>query len=76
MTRRDLLKVFTIEGGLSARSQRTYVGRDCPYFKVDFEFKAVGPADGAVGSEMSHLEGSQDIIVKMSRPYLQPTVSD
>jgi hypothetical protein len=76
MTRRDLLKVFTTEGGLSGRLQRTYVSRDCPYFKVDFEFKAVGPADGGVGSQMTHLEGSQDIIVKMSRPYLQPTISD
>jgi hypothetical protein len=76
MRRSDLLKVFTIEGGLSARSQRTYVSRDCPYFKVDFDFKPVGPADGGVGSEMTHLEGSRDIIVKMSRPYLQFAISD
>jgi hypothetical protein len=76
MTRHDLLTVFTTEGGLSTRLQRTYVSRDCPYFKVDFEFKAVGPADGGVGNQMGRLEGSQDIIVKMSRPYLQNSIED
>jgi hypothetical protein len=31
MTRQDLLAVFTTEGGLSTREQRTYVSRDCQY---------------------------------------------
>jgi len=31
MTRKALLKVFTTEGGLSTRLQRTYVSRNCPY---------------------------------------------
>jgi hypothetical protein len=35
MTRSDLLKVFTTEGGLSWSSQRTYAYRQCPYIKVD-----------------------------------------
>jgi hypothetical protein len=35
MTRADLLRVFTVEGGLSSRTTRTYVSLDCPLFKVD-----------------------------------------
>ena len=31
MTRSDLMKVFTTEGGLSKTSQRTYVYRQCPF---------------------------------------------
>jgi hypothetical protein len=62
MTRDDLLKVFGMEGGLSTRSHRTFVSRDCPYFKVDVEFRTVGRAGD---------EGRQDVIVKISRPYLQ-----
>jgi hypothetical protein len=38
MTRSTLLTVFTTEGGLSTVSHRTYVSRECPYFKVDVEF--------------------------------------
>jgi hypothetical protein len=50
MTRTDLLKVFTTEGGLSTGLQRTFVSQDCPYFKVDVEFEAVGrPSRDATG---------------------------
>src|SRR5262245_11285252 len=42
MTRTDLLKVFTTEGGLSTGLTRTYVYRECPYIKVDVEFEPVG----------------------------------
>jgi hypothetical protein len=76
MTREDLLKVFTTEGGLSTALQRTFVSRDCPYFKIDVTFEAVGrpsrDGDGRVTLE----EGSQDIIVQVSRPYLQFRISD
>jgi hypothetical protein len=75
MTRDDLLKVFTTEGGISTRTQRTYVSRDCPYFKVDVEFKAVGPP-GRNGVEMSFGESSADIVLKISRPYLAFSILD
>jgi len=42
MTREALYRVFTTEGGLSTGLRRTFVSRDCPYFKVDVEFQAVG----------------------------------
>jgi hypothetical protein len=44
MTRTDLLRVFATEGGVSTPLHRTFVNRDCPYFKVDVEFRAVGRA--------------------------------
>ena len=76
MTRGALLKVFTIEGGLFNRNHRTFVSRDCPYFKVEVEFEAVGqPGRGGDGG-ISPTESSQDIIVKISKPYLQFSVAD
>jgi hypothetical protein len=49
MTRETPLTVFTTEGGLSTGLVRTFVSRDCPYFKVDVEFQAAGQA--ATGTE-------------------------
>jgi hypothetical protein len=70
MTRADLLTVFTEEGGLSTRTQRTYVYRLCPYVKVDVEFTPItNPHD--------HLtELSNDKILKISRPYLEYSIAD
>ncbi len=76
MTRSDLLKVFTTEGGISTGLRRTYVSRDCPYFKVDVEFEAVGRPSRDANGRTTLVEGSQDIIVKISRPYLQWQVGD
>jgi hypothetical protein len=70
MTRTDLLTVFATEGGLSTPLHRTFVNRDCPYFKVDVEFRAVGRASHDGDGRETMVEGSQDIIVKISRPYL------
>jgi hypothetical protein len=71
MTRSDLLKIFTTEGGLFSGLQRTFVSRDCPYFKVDVEFEAIGrpshDRDGWVTLE----EDGRDVIVKISKPYLE-----
>ena len=68
MTRADLLKVFTTEGGIWQRTGRTYVSLDCPYFKVDVRFQVVG--------EPGLIENSQDIVTQISRPYLQFMVLD
>lgn len=63
MTRKDLNALFTTEGGLVAIPpvHRTFVSRDCPYFKVDVDFELVA----------SPGEDPRDTIVKVSRPYLQ-----
>jgi hypothetical protein len=76
MTRTDLLKVFATEGGLSSALRRTFVSKDCPYFKVDVEFRAVGRASRDGDGRETMVEGSQDIIMKMSRPYLGFSIAD
>ena len=76
MTRADLLKVFTTEGGLSSALNRTYVYRDCPYIKVDVEFEPVGrPARDAEG-RVTRVEANEDVIKKISKPYLEWMVID
>jgi hypothetical protein len=66
MTRSDLMKVFTSEGGLSTTSRRTYVYRQCPFLKVDAEFAASSRDE----------ELPTDKIVKTSRPYLAWSIGD
>lgn len=76
MTRQELLTVFTIEGGLSTGLQRTFVSRDCPYFKIDVQFKAVGRQDRDREGRVTLVEDNRDIIVKISKPYLQFSILD
>jgi len=76
MTRADLLKVFTTEGGLSTGLTRTYVYRECPYIKVDVEFEPVGrPARNAEG-RVTLVESGEDVIRTISKPYLAWMVID
>ena len=76
MTRKTLLTVFTTEGGLSTGLQRTFVSRDCPYFKVDVEFQAFGRSDRDEEGRVTLVERDEDIILKVSTPYLQFGVTD
>jgi len=70
MTREQLLKVFTIEGGASNRLHRTYVYKRCPYIKVNVEFIPVGNPD----NRSTEMPG--DKIRSISRPFLQYAVVD
>jgi hypothetical protein len=76
MTRKTLFTAFTTEGGLSTGVQRTFVSRDCPYFKVDVEFQAVGRPDRDEEGRVTLIEGDEDIILKVSTPYLQFSIMD
>ena len=67
MTRRELLSVFDADGGLSTRTQGTYIYKHCPYIKVDVAF---WPADRGAA------EKAGDRIVRISRPYLAHPVYD
>jgi hypothetical protein len=58
---------------LSTRLRQTFVSRDCPYFKVDVDFQAVGDEDGV---RAALLEDGRDVIRTISRPYLQFTIAD
>jgi len=63
MTRSDLLRVFTTEGGLSTRTRRTYVLKQCRTIKVDVEFSISG-------------RKAEDKITQISKPYLDYGISD
>lgn len=67
-TRADLLKIYTTEGGISTRSWRKYVYKECPFIKVDVEFK---PTD-----DDKWTEKPGDIITKISKPYLEWSIMD
>jgi len=68
MTRKELLKVFRKDGGISSRTRRIYVYKDCPYIKVDAVFLAVG----AVGPD----ESDYDQLMNISPPYLAYSIMD
>ena len=70
MTREDLLKIFTTEGGLSNRRHRTYVYKQCPYIKVRVDFEAAVNADDVLA------EMPEDRIVEISMPFLQYSIGD
>lgn len=63
MTRSDLLRVFTTEGGLSTRTHRTYVLKQCRTIKVDVEFSISGNEE-------------EDKITQISKPYLDYGIYD
>lgn len=76
MTRADLLKVFTVEGGLSTGVERTFVSQQCPYFKVDVKFRAVGRPGEDKDGRVTLIEDQRDEIVSISTPYLAFSIMD
>jgi len=70
------MRVFTTEGGLFTALRRTFVSRDCPYFKVDITFRRVADyrSDGSRVGFLQEL--GSDVITTISRPYLQFTIAD
>jgi hypothetical protein len=70
MRRKDLVGIFTTEGGLSNRSQRSYVHVDCPYIKVNIRFKAPSVEANPLK------EHPDDIIESVSQPFLQWSTMD
>ena len=70
MTRSDLLRVFQEEGGISTRTSRRYVFRECKYIKVDVEFEPVGEPENKAS------QSPGDKIIKISKPFLEWTISD
>jgi len=70
MTREDLLRACTVEGGLSTRTHRTYVLKGCPYIKIDVQFLPVGKEQDGLA------ESPNDKILKISKPYLEYSHTD
>lgn len=73
MTREALLGVFTTESGPWTSMQRRFVSRDCPFFKVDVEFRR---AIGRAKRDWRHDEDPTDVILTISRPYLEFGIFD
>ena len=70
MTRADLTRVFTDEGGVFTRKQQRFVYRECPYIKVDVEFEAMGQV------EEQMVGRSEDKITRISKPFLEWSIND
>jgi hypothetical protein len=70
MHRSDVLKVFATEGGLSTAQHRTYFYRGCPYpyIKVDVDFRLSEPTQRE--------ERPTDVVTKISKPYLDWSITD
>jgi hypothetical protein len=76
MTRLDLLQVFKPEGRPPTPTTKglrrgRFVGEDCPYFKIDVEFEPVARPDIGYGLLGFSPEDNRDVILKVSRPYVQ-----
>jgi hypothetical protein len=69
MTRADILKNFTTEGGLSARKWNHYVYKRCPLIKIDVTFVIAA-------QENQFEEAATDRIATVSKPYLQFSIYD
>jgi hypothetical protein len=76
MSRDDLMRVFTIEGGLSTGLQRTFVSQDCPYFKIDVTFRRASTRGPGEHGQDGFAEFGNDIIESVSKPYLQFSIMD
>ena len=70
MTRKDLAKVLTTEGGLYSPGWGHYVHPECPYFKVDVEFAFTRDKSGY------GVWKPTDKITKVSKPYLEWEIGD
>jgi len=58
------LPMFPEEGSVGDRIHQTYIFRNCPYIKVDFEFQQ--SRENKISSN-----DLDDLIVRMSKPYLE-----
>ena len=76
MIRESLLTVFTSEGGLSTALQQTYVSQECPYFKVNVRFAAVGRPDRDRDGMETDVKDPKDVITFISEPFLQFSIMD
>jgi hypothetical protein len=71
MSKADLLKVFTEDGGLTTLWPQRYVLRSCHLIKVDVEF------DVPRGTSSTDLPPDTELKIRsVSKPYLEPMFMD
>ncbi len=68
MTRADVLKLFTTDGGLSPFTQNRFVWRRCDRIKIQVTFRLTNPNQ--------ETRTSSDTIVSVSKPYIEPAYID
>jgi hypothetical protein len=68
MTRADVENEFRGDGGINSFSNQRFVYRKCSYIKIDVEFKLI--------KKDNKLFNQNDIIIKLSKPYLEPSYID
>lgn len=73
MTRAQLLRIFTVEGGISTITHRTFVHRRCGYIKVDVEFFPQVPFFQRIPKQQ---ERATDVVKEVSKPYLEWCICD
>jgi hypothetical protein len=76
MTGKELLTIFSIEGGIYNSMRPTVVSRNCPYFKMDVELQAINRPSRDENGRTAQVENDDDIILKVSTPYLQSMIID
>jgi hypothetical protein len=75
MTRAELLRVFTPEGGLATRDGQQFVYRRCPYIKVVVNFRKPDDADVDWGNAPEE-EWNGDVILSISKAFLESSLKD
>ncbi|MDQ3322663.1 MAG: hypothetical protein M3525_09595 [Acidobacteriota bacterium] len=65
MKRKDLDKMFTIDGGISRINPQRFVYEKCNFIKVEVKFKFVD------NSSKFPKHNSEDEITEISKPYLE-----
>ena len=71
ISRRELEKDWRVDGGLSVREEANYDYRKCLDIKIHVNFKPV-PSQQRAGEEPDQ----NDIVIKVSRPYLEYAFAD
>ncbi len=65
MKRKNLVKIFQYDGGISAPNLQRFVYEKCDYIKVEVKFKFVNK------SNKSQSGSPEDEITEISKPYLE-----
>jgi hypothetical protein len=69
--RADVERNFNLDGGLNFRERTRYIFKKCHYIKIDVEFSNNGKRDNSAIDFPS-----TDIIVRVSKPYLESQIMD
>ncbi len=70
MKRKDLDKMFSVDGGISRVNPGRFVYKKCDFIKVEVKFKFIDE------NNKFPKQNSEDKIIEISKPYLEHPFSD